>query len=56
MPKDKRAESDLARIARKIGMPPEVVTDVERQIDRYITDYETGIRKHLGKRKPKPAS
>jgi hypothetical protein len=36
-------ESPLARVAREIGMPPEVVADVERQIEEYVADYEAAF-------------
>lgn len=36
-------ESDLAHVAREIGMPPEVVLDVERQIDEYIAEYKAAF-------------
>jgi hypothetical protein len=36
-------ESNLARVAREVGMPPEVVVDVERQIDEYIAGYKAAF-------------
>lgn len=36
-------ESTLARVAREVGLPPNVVVDVERQIDEHIAEYKAAF-------------
>ena len=56
----KKPESELARVARKIGMPREVVATVEQEIEEYIDEFTAAIhdfysnrRKKLRRRKAK---
>jgi hypothetical protein len=53
-------ESDLARVAREVGMPPGVVAAVERDIEEQIKEFTAAVhdfylnpRRKPGKRRPK---
>ena len=49
-----RVHENLDRVAREVGMPPEVVADIERQIDEYIADYKAAFHAfHAAKLAPR---